>query len=130
SQCAYIIEKTGKQCKRQAEPGSDYCWQHKETVNKQSAKVVKKLPIKDIGQLYFSLLPTDLLIQLFFYFNLNELYSILHDLESIKDFQKIYTSKTFWNDIWKRYISSFIASPENAYEKFKEIISKIQSAPD
>lgn len=35
SQCQYIIPKTGEQCKRNVEPESDYCWQHKDIVKSQ-----------------------------------------------------------------------------------------------
>ena len=41
-QCAYIVEKTGKRCKRQAEPGKKYCWQHESKTN--SHAIVKKAP--------------------------------------------------------------------------------------
>src|SRR5581483_12210373 len=62
-QCAYIIEKTGKRCKRQAEPGKKYCWQH-ETKVVTPSKVVKK---SSSNLLYFSVLPSDLTIELLNY---------------------------------------------------------------
>lgn len=71
--------------------------------------------------LYFSLLPSDVLILLLLYFPANDLLNILDQLESIKIFNMLLSSKNFWNKIWRRDISSITNLPENPYEKYKEI---------
>src|SRR5581483_4490429 len=104
-QCAYIIEKTGKRCKRQAESGSKYCWQHnpsKENIGKD---------------LYFSLLPLDLFSPLFSYFSNEELLDIFPELQEIHDFNRLISYGRLWKDLWHHNISSIIISPVNTYEE-------------
>lgn len=75
--------------------------------------------------LYFSLLPSDLLPPLFLYFDSAELLLILPEIKLISDFNRLFDSRIFWLKLWRRDVSSFLASPENPYEKYVEIFSKL-----
>ena len=123
NQCEYILD-SGQQCKRTAKPGSKYCWQHQSSVRKKSRgnkSSSKQIISKD---LYFSLLPTELLHLLFLHFSSSELRNILFELENIRNFSRLFISKPFWQKIWKRDISSLIdppSDPSNTYQEYKEI---------
>lgn len=72
--------------------------------------------------LYFSLLPTDLLSSLLLLFDSTELLQILQQLEDIPDFDMVFQSKYFWIKLWRRDISLFLDLPANPYENYREII--------
>lgn len=117
ARCAHILNN-GHRCKRKAEKGSDYCWQHQQHVVTATNPSISH-------KLYFSLLPFDLLTPLLLHFNSEELLTILSELESIPDFSHLLSSTHFWKQIWKRDISSYRALPSNPYKIYKEIFSKL-----
>ena len=117
SQCEYILDND-KRCKRQAILGSKYCWQHQTKKTSLKEKSPRRI------SLYFDLLPTDLLSLLFLYFNPEEL---LFQLEQLPEFSKLLQSKIFWQNIWKRDISSIVNPPSNVYQKYKEIFKHFNS---
>lgn len=65
-----------------------------------------------MSETYFSLLPSELISLLFLYFPAEELYILLPQLDNLKDFNKLFSSKSFWNTLWRRDISSFITPPK------------------
>lgn len=107
-QCIKTLDNN-QQCKRCVKSNSKYCWQHSD----------------DGKLLYFSLLPADLLYLLFFNFNSTELLYTLVTIRDISIFEKIFTSKTFWNKIWRRDVSSYLPLPENPYETYKNIFDEL-----
>lgn len=72
--------------------------------------------------LYFSALPNDLFPLLFSYFSSSHLLETLDQLRQINDFDRLFKSKTFWNYIWRRDISSFLPLPEDPYQTYQDII--------
>jgi len=129
SQCEYILDN-GERCKRQAQSGSKFCWQHQPS----KALLKRRLPAtlkQNSEKLYFSLLPGELFDLLFLYFDSHELLDILPEIEKIATFSKLFISEAFWKEIWKRDISSLrsflspLSGTENPYEKYKEIFSQL-----
>lgn len=72
--------------------------------------------------LYFSLLPFDLLSPLLLYFDSPELLYILSNLD---DFNSLLEYYFFWNKIWRRDISSFIPLPADPYETYRLIFDSL-----
>src|SRR5581483_8901604 len=112
AQCAHILDN-GKQCKRLAESGSKYCWQHQ----------IKTLKMS----LYFDLLPSELVDLLFLYFTSYELLIVLPEIEKLPNFSHLFSSKIFWKQLWRRDISLFLPVPENTYEKYIGIFQTLSS---
>ena len=109
-QCAYIIEKTHKRCKRQAEPGKKYCWQH-EPKSANSGKVTKKVPIKSgtkksYGPLYISVLPSDLSVELLQYLVPSAIDRLML---ALNDYPELYT-KLFPLDKLQRLYKTYIGT--------------------
>jgi len=120
AQCAYILDN-GKSCKRIAQPGSKYCWQHQSI----ETSLKKQSPSKSNNKLYFSLLPLDLYSPLFLYFSSSELLQLLSHLQSLPDFTRLFSYTPFWKALWRRDISTFLPLPKDAYEKYKEILDRL-----
>lgn len=76
--------------------------------------------------LYFSLLPSELLRLLFYFFNSTELLDILPKLESNPDFSHLFSSRIFWEHIWRRDISSFLSIPDDPYIKYRQIFETLK----
>src|SRR5581483_6364156 len=81
-------------------------------------------------KLYFSLLPTDLLIPLFLFFSPQELANTLLKLKPDPEFARLFNSNIFWQKLWKRDISKF-RLPKNteiAYGEYLRIFTTV--SPD
>lgn len=76
-------------------------------------------------RLYFSLLPSDLFDLLFLRFSSAELLTLLPQVQSMKDFNKLFNSKTFWTELWKRDISTILVPSSDIYKKYEDIIETI-----
>lgn len=83
-----------------------------------------------VNKLYFSILPTDLLISLFMFFDSTQLLQILPQLENIREFNRLFNSQIFWLKIWRRDISSFASLPTYPYQNYKFIFSTLTSYHD
>lgn len=83
--------------------------------------------------MYFDHVPSDLLPLLLSYNSSTTLYELLPQLVNIKVFQKILTpepnveAKIFWENVWRRDISSFMELPDNPYMAYMEIFSDLNS---
>lgn len=83
--------------------------------------------------MYFDCLPSDLLPPLLSYNSSTELYQLLPHLINIKIFQKLLTfendiwSRIFWENVWRRDVSSFMELPDNPYETYMEIFKDLHS---
>lgn len=74
-------------------------------------------------KLYLQVLPMDLLPSLLLNFSSEELLVMLQ-LRYTRCFDMIFKSQIFWNQVWKRDISTIISVPDNIYDacmKYKEI---------
>lgn len=78
---------------------------------------------------YFNLVPSDLLPQLFLYFNSNELLPILPQLKTMPDLYRVVKSTVFWNKLWTRDISSIVPVPIDPYQKYVEIYRLLPELP-
>lgn len=122
TRCAHILNN-GARCKRTAQTGSEFCWQHQSI----SRKLIKKkiMDKQNPPKLYFDLLPSELLNLLLLTFNSTELLAIVPKLEKLHGFNHVLMSRTLWRTIWKRDISSFVEPPDNIYGKYQEIFQDL-----
>lgn len=129
-QCQYITAK-GIQCSRQSVSGSNYCSQHLKMVETKSACLEKESVVQH--KTYLTLLPSDLILPLFLYFDSGELISVitrLRDHSNIIRQQDFLQSMEFWTAMWRRDISSLVIPDDVSYYQYVSVMSDIRRMGD
>ena len=78
--------------------------------------------------LYFSLLPNDLIPPLFLYLAAKDLHSLLPQLKSNREFEKLFHSMIFWKTLWRRDVSKFRlpSTTAEAYKDYIDVFNKLR----
>lgn len=124
-QCQYITAK-GTQCSRQAVSESDYCAQHLKMV--EAKMDIEKKPVVQ-HKTYLTLLPSDLILPLFLYFDSAELILVITRLRDHPDIirqQDFLQSREFWTAMWRRDISSLVIPDDVSYYQYTSVIDEVR----